>query len=173
MAFVIYIENDMNIYLNGLVLEEDRSPLPDAELVAHIGIRTNPAARIANASNSSPIAITSAAHGLANGEQVIVSQVRGNVAANGLFDVANVTADTFELVDSVGDGDYSGGGVWYRAVEGATGIPLELFDGSDDTFLGRLERDNGIMANQQLAMIVECANYGLKFEIPGSAKVRS
>jgi hypothetical protein len=67
---------------------------------------------ITDATNTAPIVITSEKHGLANGEEVIIDQVQGNRAANGKFKVANVQKNTFELVDSRGNGKYTGGGRW-------------------------------------------------------------
>jgi hypothetical protein len=63
--------------------------------------------------NASPIVITSTAHGLANGQEIIVSAVGGNTNANGTHTVANITADTFELDGSTGNAAYtSGTGIW-------------------------------------------------------------
>ncbi|MBM3969022.1 MAG: YHYH protein [Planctomycetes bacterium] len=67
---------------------------------------------VTGASNTSPIVITSAGHHLANGWQITISGVNGNTAANGNFKVDNVTANTFELVDSDGNGTYTSGGTW-------------------------------------------------------------
>ena len=67
---------------------------------------------ITKATNTSPIVITSAGHHLANGRQVTITGVNGNVAANGTFTVDNVTANTFELVGTVGNGTYTSGGTW-------------------------------------------------------------
>lgn len=64
------------------------------------------------ASNTTPIVITSTNHGLGNDEVVNISEVQGNTAANGTFRITNVTADTFELVGSSGNGEYTGGGKW-------------------------------------------------------------
>ncbi|MBX3734199.1 MAG: hypothetical protein KF791_16610 [Verrucomicrobiae bacterium] len=69
---------------------------------------------ITDASNTSPIVITSAAHGLADGEQVTLEQVVGNTAANGAWTVSNPTRDTFQLLHSVGNGAYVSGGRWTR-----------------------------------------------------------
>src|SRR5205823_3882691 len=63
-------------------------------------------------SNTAPITITSANHGLANGALVTITGVNGNTAANGTWQVANVTANTFELVGSIGNGTFAGGGTW-------------------------------------------------------------
>jgi hypothetical protein len=64
----------------------------------------------------SPIVITSNDHGLANGQEIIVSEVGGNTNANGTHDVANVTVDTFELVGTTGNGDWNDdGGIWVTA----------------------------------------------------------
>jgi len=66
---------------------------------------------ITNATNATPIVITtSIAHGFTNGQQVGVSGVVGNTAANGTFTVANAAAMTFELSGSSGNGAYISGG---------------------------------------------------------------
>lgn len=175
MSFTIYVENDHNLYLQDVATEEDRQPILDAEIVVHLG--RLPARGVVVASNANPIVITSVAHGLTSGDQVIVSQVRGNDAANGLWEVANVTTDTFELVDSAGDGDHIvdellGGGVWYPAVPGAVDIELVHVGGTRNAYRGVLSRDNGIISGQKLVMVLECANYGVKLEVQGVARVR-
>ena len=72
---------------------------------------------ITAAANSSSLIITSSAHGLKTGEEVRVSGVLGNAAANGVFKVAVLSADTFRLIGAVGNGTYSGGGTWVRLNE--------------------------------------------------------
>lgn len=69
---------------------------------------------ITNATNASPIVVTSTSHGLANGDFVGIAGVGGNTAANNVWKVANVTTDTFELEYSTGNGAYTGGGTWYK-----------------------------------------------------------
>jgi len=70
---------------------------------------------ITDATNASPIVITSTAHGLSNGNVVGVAGVGGNTAPNGkTWYVYNVTANTFELTDSSGNGAYTSGGTWYK-----------------------------------------------------------
>lgn len=69
---------------------------------------------ITAATDASPIVITSASHGLSEGEQVVIDQVEGNTAANGTWTVANPTADTFQLLHSSGNGSYTSGGRWTR-----------------------------------------------------------
>lgn len=67
---------------------------------------------ITGATNASPIVITSAAHGLTTGARVTITGVGGNSAANGTFVITKVTADTFSLDGSTGDGAYTTGGTW-------------------------------------------------------------
>lgn len=69
---------------------------------------------VTGATNTAPIVITSAKHNLANGETVMIDQVGGNTAANGTWTVANVTANTFELLNSTGNDNYTNGGRWTR-----------------------------------------------------------
>lgn len=62
---------------------------------------------IINATNATPIVIGSVGHALQNGDEVYISGVQGNTAANGTWIVANKAADTFELTGSVGNGVYT------------------------------------------------------------------
>ncbi len=64
------------------------------------------------ASNASPIAVTSAGHGLTTGDRVTLAGVTGNTAANGTFTVTRTGADTFTLDGSTGNGAYASGGTW-------------------------------------------------------------
>lgn len=61
---------------------------------------------ITDATNAEPIVITAAAHGLNNGDHVWIEGVLGNTAANGLWEIAAKTTDTFQLVGSAGNDDY-------------------------------------------------------------------
>jgi hypothetical protein len=69
---------------------------------------------ITGATNATPIVLTIAGHSLVNGDQVTVAGVLGNTAANGTWAIANGTANTFELVGSVGNGAYTSGGTCTR-----------------------------------------------------------
>lgn len=75
------------------------------------------AGAVSAASNTTPITVTAAAHGLSAGQRVTVSGVLGNTGANGTFIVGTVTTDTFVLLSSVGNGSYVSGGTWH-----ATGL---------------------------------------------------
>lgn len=71
---------------------------------------------ITDATNASPIVITSAGHGLQTGDRVYITGVGGNTAANGFW---NVTLDggdpdnKFALDGSTGNGAYTSGGYQY------------------------------------------------------------
>jgi hypothetical protein len=67
---------------------------------------------ITNATNASPIAVTSANHGLTTGTKVTISGVTGNTAANGSFIVTKVDVNTFTLNGSTGNSAYVSGGTW-------------------------------------------------------------
>jgi hypothetical protein len=79
---------------------------------------------ITNATNATPIVITSNGHGLANGQAVTITDVGGNTAANGTFLASNVATNTFELRPTTtgtagagvaGNGAYTSGGFWSLA----------------------------------------------------------
>jgi hypothetical protein len=68
---------------------------------------------ITGITQANPAVVTSAAHGFANGDEVMIKSVAGMEEVNGrIFTIANVAANTFELegVDSTGYGAYSSGG---------------------------------------------------------------
>ena len=67
---------------------------------------------VTGASNATPIVVTSVAHGLATGSVVTITGAVGNTAANGTFTVTALTADTFSLNGSTGNGVWSAGGSW-------------------------------------------------------------
>jgi len=77
---------------------------------------TGQGAALTDATNSSPIVITSAAHGLTNNQFVAISGVAGNTAANGVFQISVINTNSFSLIGSVGNGAYAGGGSWARVV---------------------------------------------------------
>lgn len=82
---------------------------------------------ITNATNASPIVVTSTSHGLTTGALITVAGVTGNTSANGVFRVTSVDNNTFSLDSSSGNGAYAGGGTWnatglYSFSIGATGI---------------------------------------------------
>jgi endoglucanase Acf2 len=62
---------------------------------------------VGDATNASPIVITSPQHGLVNGSQVTLSGIQGNTAANGSFLVTKIDDNHFSLNGSAGNGAYS------------------------------------------------------------------
>ena len=67
---------------------------------------------ISGATSANPIVITAPAHGLSTGNQVQISGVQGNAAANGTFTITVVDANTFSLngVDGSAAAAYTSGG---------------------------------------------------------------
>ena len=84
------------------------------------GILVEATQNITNITQANPGVVTITAHGYANGDEVIISDVVGMTEVNGLTaTVANVTANTFELsgVDTTGFTAYSSGGTAARIFE--------------------------------------------------------
>ena len=69
---------------------------------------------ITAASNATPIQITSAGHGLSNGDIVRVGGVEGNTAANGYWAITTAGVDDFTLDSSVGSGAWTAGGTFVK-----------------------------------------------------------
>jgi hypothetical protein len=83
-----------------------RWPNVESKVLARVARRK----AITGASNAAPIVITSNGHGFTADDLVTVRSVSGNTAANGVWIVANPTANTFELFGSIGSGAYTLGG---------------------------------------------------------------
>jgi hypothetical protein len=72
---------------------------------------------ISGATNATPIVITSTSHGFSSGDLVAIVQVGGNTAANGVFSITVLNANTFSLqniatgADVAGNGAYTSGGL--------------------------------------------------------------
>lgn len=97
---------------------------------ADVGVKT-----ITAASNATPIVITATAHGFTNGDFVYVDGVGGNLAANGLWKIANQAANTFELTrpdgtNVVGSAAYTSGGYAVNLGPSASGDNWDDFDGT-------------------------------------------
>ena len=75
------------------------------------GSDIGPRKTITSSTNASPIVVTTTAHGLSNGDTIMMQAHLTNTNANGVWTVVNVTANTFELVGSAGNGVGSSGSV--------------------------------------------------------------
>jgi hypothetical protein len=89
---------------------------------------------ITNATNATPIVITSNLHGLNNGDCVKIKDVGGNTAANTTAIVGLVTTNTFALYTTAtgtggggiaGTGGYTSGGEW--CLDGVEAWTLKLY----------------------------------------------
>lgn len=110
------------------------------------------------ASFTNPIQMTTAVHGMSEGQLVALQGVLGNLAANGVFVAQNVGAQVFQLIDPItgkniiGSGSYTSGGRLVRLgkdtfrsdLSGVIALsgPLTtkvvaggIFDADDTTFL--------------------------------------
>jgi len=64
---------------------------------------------ISAATQASPVVITATAHGVSNGDKVLISDVKGMTELNGqTFIAANITANTMELTEVEGGGPVDG-----------------------------------------------------------------
>lgn len=79
----------------------------------HMANRTDLSGTVVSATAATPIVVTTtSAHQLSSGDQVVISDVVGNDAANGTFFITVLTSTTFELDSSVGVGAGAGGS-WF------------------------------------------------------------
>jgi hypothetical protein len=95
---------------------------------------------ITGATNATPIVITATSHGFSNGDTVFIDGVGGNLAANGLWTIASVATNTFNLTDPVlstnvvGSAAYTSGG--YAVCMGSVSTAGDNFDDFDACLVG-------------------------------------
>ena len=157
----MYADNDTDFMVNNLVRLRDQTPINDASLYGSIA-RATVTEPITNATNATPIVITSEAHGLSTGDEVFVNGVEGNLAANGPWTITRIDANSFSLVGSSGNGAYVEGGQWWKGVPGAMGIPLEYQSGSNGQYIGTIDASVDMPVGSYVRFVT-CDNYGVRF----------
>lgn len=80
---------------------------------------------ITNATNATPIVVTSTAHGLTTGDYVNITGVGGNTNANGHRQVTVVDANTYSLQDPNTGANIAGSGAY---TSGGFGLSLEVIE---------------------------------------------
>ena len=76
------------------------------------------------------ISIQSKVHGLVTGNEITITEVKGNTAANGSWTVTKVDNDNFTLNSSTGNAAYTSGGNWTRRhdITGAANLASGLIN---------------------------------------------
>lgn len=166
-----FVDNDNNFWIDGLQLDATSAYINDATLTLSFG-SVEDTGTITGATNASPIVVTSAAHGLSNGQTIVVSHVEGNRAANGTWVVANVTTNTFELQGSTGDGTYTTGGDWYLGMTGGTSLSVAYVAASNGRYYAVLPSTAQAIAGEKYRAIVFCSPYGIQIERVFTAAIR-
>jgi len=101
-----------------------------------INTSTTATKAITGATNATPIVVTATSHGFTNGDIVYIQDVGGNLAANGIWKIANQAANTFELTNpvsaanAVGSAAYTSGGVAINLGPSASGDFLNDISGA-------------------------------------------
>ena len=137
----IYYNNDNAIFLDGLQNVRTGSYINDATLrvtICYTG--TGYQGTITNATPASPIVVTSAAHGLVNGQNVAIRKLNGIIEAIGIQTIANKTTDTFELSGTTGSGTFVDTSTtddparWYLAVPGLVQLTMSYVTSSNGKY---------------------------------------
>ena len=127
---------------------------------------------ISGASNTTDIRITSAAHGLRTGDQIRITGVQGNTAANGTFPVTVLSANQFLLRGISGNGDYTIGGSFVRLEEAASNgdVVFQGINGNSITgnfgggIYARPEVGSTVRADITQNVISQNQSHGIQFE---------
>lgn len=137
----VNVENDTDLIVRNLRRGYEGTSVNDAVLLATVVYRKEDDEHlITGATNASPIVVTSAAHGLSNGDKILIRFCEGNTAANRqVWTVASVTTNTFALSGSTGNGTWTSRGQWWTVVLGADEISCPYVAASDGDYRGVLQ----------------------------------
>ena len=133
---------------------------------------------ITGVTGADPAVVTSASHGLSNGQVVRIDGVVGMTEINDrLFTTANVDTNTFQLTseDSSGYTSYSSAGTWSKATAGVS-VTTTYFTNGDTDATGALTStwataaQNGII-NIDATAIGAVSSLRLKFSATGCYKI--
>ena len=123
--FAGFVEMDSTILIPlvtedaGTATDADSLPLfrvyGDSGLLASAGgtCAFKDAGSVSDASNASPIVISSTGHNLSTGMRITVVGVLGNTAANNTWSIIRIDGNSFSLTGSTGNGAYAGAGTWH------------------------------------------------------------
>jgi len=151
---IILVENDTIVEVRDLVVYGTASLAPSAVYDADLEVdivyaKEDDENLITGLSNASPMVVTSAGHGLSNGDKVLVRFAEGNTAANReVWTVANKTANTFELSGSTGNGTWTGEGEFWLVVTNGDGIALTRVTGTN-SYRGTAQGSLGLRLDTQ------------------------
>jgi hypothetical protein len=131
----------------------------DAEETVVVQATGGPITNATNAAAAPGIQITSANHGLHNGQTVVISGVQGNTSANNtaaspFWTVTVVDVNNFTLTNPtggapvLGNGVYTGGGGWLPAVETASNAsPIQITATNHGLYTGQVVTISGCQGN--------------------------
>ncbi len=134
-------------------------------------------AGITAATKTSPIVITSNAHGLSNGDQVEISEVLGNTAANGSFVVTVLDANRFSLNGSAGNANYISGGFWRSSnpdvlyVGSSNQVWVRTTSGGTLSAGGALQDKSGQAATDIRDVVVDPDEWTIAYAVDSSGHV--
>jgi hypothetical protein len=124
--FLGYVALEANLAADKLTVDSSRLPkepsaLPTFRIYGPAGLMSNGSGSaskldtgsVTGATNASPIVIASTGHGLNSGTRLTLSNVGGNTAANGDWQITKIDNDHFSLDGSTGNGSYTSGGSWH------------------------------------------------------------
>lgn len=117
-----------------------------------VALSDNPVA-VSNATNASPIVLTTAAHTFVDGDYVHVTGITGNTAANGDFIVTIPDNTHITLVGSTGNGGYGAGGTVTRYQYTGTIFAI-VYDAGSAGFASIAATVGGIGLQQSMLMVI-------------------
>ncbi len=145
--FFADVDGDVIIGKNGSLSIQDGGE----NEVGWLGVKADAPKTVTNATNTTPVVVSVAAHGYEDGDTVFITGVTGNTNANGYRIVQNSTGGTFEITDLAGV-DIAGNGAF-----GGTATSTRYFGG------GRF---------QTIAVGTSFTDYKLRAYADGQLKIR-
>lgn len=94
---------------------------------------------VTGATNADPIVLTITGHGWSNGDLILVAEVGGNLAANGIWKIANQDTNSVELTNPVDDDGAVGSGAFTTDGYAINLSQLDFYDDIDAALVDAVE----------------------------------
>ncbi len=158
--FFADVDGDVIIGKNGSLSIQDGGE----NEVGWLGVQADAAKTVTNATNTTPIVVSVAAHGYEDGDTVFITGVTGNTNANGYRIVKNSTAGNFEITDLAGvniagNGAFGGTATSTRYFGGGRFQTLAIGESFTDYKL-RAYADGQLKIRDALITLTDVANNG-------------
>jgi hypothetical protein len=169
----LFALNDNTLELRGLKDVTDGTLIVDSALFCSLA-RKDISGAITAITPGQPLVITAPAHGRQTGDRLLLTQILGTTAANGVHTITRIDADAFSLdgTSSAVPTYSTNQAKWYLAVPGAINLAMPLVDPAAALYRAELPYTLPLIVGVGYTGDVYSTNYGDRWSPDVSVVIR-